>query len=127
MPYNKDINGGDPMNNTELQELRQDILEEIEDMDIELLKRIAYECRCEENGIYPDQTYIRWWFRKTHIQTSAFPAMLKTNVLKVIGETSKGITLTRSQKFEVFCNVCDNLLAEGRITQSQHNRWTNVF
>ena len=60
MPYNKDINGGDPMNNTELQELRQDILEEIEDMDIELLKRIAYECRCEENGIYPDQTYIRW-------------------------------------------------------------------
>ena len=60
MSYNKDINGGDPMNNTELQELRQDILEEIEDMDIELLKRIAYECRCEENGIYPDQTYIRW-------------------------------------------------------------------
>ena len=31
------------MNDTELQELRQDILEEIEDMDIELLKRIAYE------------------------------------------------------------------------------------
>jgi len=25
-----------------------------------MLKRIAYECRCEENGIYPDQTYIRW-------------------------------------------------------------------
>ena len=53
--------------------------------------------------------------------------MLKTNVLKVIGETSKGITLTRSQKFEVFCNVCDNLLAEGRITKAQHNSWTNVF
>ena len=63
------------MNDTELQELRQDILEEIEDMDIEMLKRIAYECRCEENGIYPDQTYIRWWFRKTRIRTSAFPAM----------------------------------------------------
>jgi hypothetical protein len=48
------------MNDTELQELRQDILEEVEDMDIEMLKRIAYECRCEENGIYPDHTYIRW-------------------------------------------------------------------
>jgi len=48
------------MNDTTLRELRQHILEEIEDMDIELLKRIVYECRCEENGIYPDQTYIRW-------------------------------------------------------------------
>ena len=47
-------------NDTDLRELRQTILEEIEDMDLELLKRIAYECRCEENGIYPDQTYIRW-------------------------------------------------------------------
>ena len=48
------------MNDTELRELRQTILEEIEDMDIELLKRIAYECRCEERGIYPDQTYIHY-------------------------------------------------------------------
>jgi len=50
------------MNDTELQELRQDILEEVEDMDIEMLKRIVYECRCEEMGIYPDHTYIRWWW-----------------------------------------------------------------
>jgi len=48
------------MDDTVLRELRQTILEEVEDMDIELLKRIAYEWRCEENGIYPDQTYIRW-------------------------------------------------------------------
>jgi hypothetical protein len=45
---------------TELRKLRQTILEEVEDMDIEMLKRIAYEVRCEESGIYPDQTYIRW-------------------------------------------------------------------
>ena len=48
------------MNDTELQELRQTILEEIEDMDIEMLKRIAYECRCEEMGIYPDSTYLNF-------------------------------------------------------------------
>ena len=48
------------MNDTIMAELRSNILEEIEDMDIEFLKRIAYECRCEENGIYPDQTYLRW-------------------------------------------------------------------
>ena len=41
-------------------ELRLNILDEIEDMDIEMLKRIAYECRCEENRIYPDHTYIQW-------------------------------------------------------------------
>ena len=34
------------MNDTDLRELRQTILEEVEDMDIEMLKRIAYECRC---------------------------------------------------------------------------------
>ena len=48
------------MNDIIIRELRQEILEEVEDMDIEMLKRIAYEVRCEENGIYPDQTYIRW-------------------------------------------------------------------
>jgi hypothetical protein len=48
------------MNDTNLQELRQDILEEIEDMDMEMLKRIAYECRCEEMCIYPDNTYLNF-------------------------------------------------------------------
>ena len=48
------------MDDADTRELRRDILEEVENMDIEMLKRIAYECRCEENGIYPDQTYIRW-------------------------------------------------------------------
>jgi len=115
------------MNDTELQELRQEILEEIEDMDIEMLKRIAYECRCEENGIYPDQTYIRWWFRKTRIRTSAFATMTKAQILKVVKTTAVPYCLTREEKFQVFINVCDNMLHEGRITQSQHNRWTNVF
>jgi len=46
---------------TQTIQLRRTILRSIEDMDIELLKRIAYECRCEEYGIYPDMTYIRNW------------------------------------------------------------------
>ena len=41
-------------------QIRLTILDAIEDYDIETLKRIAYECRCEENGIYPDNTYIQW-------------------------------------------------------------------
>ena len=55
--------------------------------------------------------------------------MLKGNLLKVIGETAKdsGAELTRIQKFEVFCNVCDNMLKEGQISKVQHERWTNVF
>jgi len=48
------------MDDATTREMRLNILEEIEDMDIEMLKRIAYEVRCEENGIYPDHTYIRW-------------------------------------------------------------------
>ena len=53
--------------------------------------------------------------------------MLKGNLLKVIGETAQGSNLTRLEKFEVFCRVCDNMLAEGRISKVQHERWTNVF
>ena len=42
---------------TQTAQLRRTILKSIETMDIEMLKRIAYECRCEEMGIYPDMTY----------------------------------------------------------------------
>ena len=45
---------------TEDRRIRRTILAAIEDYDIETLKRIAYECRCEEMGILPDDTYIRW-------------------------------------------------------------------
>ena len=41
-------------------QIRRSILKSIEDMDLELLKRIAYEVRCEEMGIHPDMTYMRW-------------------------------------------------------------------
>lgn len=51
----------------------------------------------------------------------------KTQMLKVIGETSKGYNLNREQKFQVFCNVCDNMLKDGIITKANHKKWTNVF
>ena len=41
-------------------QIRRTILGAIESYDIEMLKRIAYECRCEEMGILPDNTYIQW-------------------------------------------------------------------
>ena len=41
-------------------QIRRSILKSIEEMNIEMLKRIAYECRCEEMGILPDMTYLRW-------------------------------------------------------------------
>ena len=55
--------------------------------------------------------------------------MLKQNVLKVVGQTAMSIdhNMTRLEKFEVFCRVCDNLLEDGRISRIQHERWTNVF
>ena len=55
--------------------------------------------------------------------------MLKTQVLKVVGQTALGIdsNMSRLEKFDVFCRVCDNLLEDGRISRIQHERWTNVF
>ena len=53
--------------------------------------------------------------------------MLKAHITKVIAESAAPHNLSRIEKFQVFCNVCDNMLAEGRITKVQHERWTNVF
>jgi hypothetical protein len=41
-------------------QLRRTILQNIESYDIETLKRIAYECRCEEVGLLPDNTYLNF-------------------------------------------------------------------
>ena len=55
--------------------------------------------------------------------------MLKTQVLKVVGQTATGVdhNLTRIEKFEVFCRVCDGLLKDGRISTAKHYAWTNIF
>jgi len=53
--------------------------------------------------------------------------MLKIKVQRIIKETCEGENFDRDQKFQIFCNVCDNLLREGRISKIQHERWTEVF
>ncbi len=50
-------------------QIRRSILKSIESMDLEMLKRIAYECRCEELGILPDMTYYNWnWIMNPYTQ-----------------------------------------------------------
>ena len=55
--------------------------------------------------------------------------MLKKQVLKVVGETAMRVdpNLTREEKFQVFCRVVDGLAADGRITKTQQQSWTNIF
>lgn len=45
---------------TQDKQLRRTILQNIESYDIEQLKRIAYEVRCEEMGLFPDNTYLNF-------------------------------------------------------------------
>ena len=51
----------------------------------------------------------------------------KRQMLKIMKGCDGADTLTREQKFQVFVNVCDNMLAEGRITKANHTRWTNIW
>ena len=51
----------------------------------------------------------------------------KAQMLRVIATCAQADVLTREEKFQVFVNVCDNMLAEGRITKANHTRWTNIF
>ena len=51
----------------------------------------------------------------------------KRQMLKVIATCAQPHALTREEKFQVFCQVCDNMLKEGRMTKANHTRWTNIF
>ena len=51
----------------------------------------------------------------------------KAQMLNVMKDCGGADTLTREEKFQVFVNVCDNMLAQGRISKANHIRWTNIF
>ena len=51
----------------------------------------------------------------------------KAQMLNVMKNCEGADTLTREEKFQVFVNVCDNMLNEGRITKANHTRWTNIW
>ena len=51
----------------------------------------------------------------------------KAQMLRVIATVAQSHVLTREEKFQVFCNVCDNMLKEGRLSKANHTRWTNIF
>jgi len=51
----------------------------------------------------------------------------KAQMLRVMKDCEGADTLTREQKFQVFVNVCDNMLKEGRMTKATHKRFTHIF
>jgi len=51
----------------------------------------------------------------------------KAQMLRIMKGCEGADTLTREEKFQVFVNVCDNMLNEGRITKANHKRWTNIW
>ena len=51
----------------------------------------------------------------------------KAQMLRVMKQCNGADTLTREEKFQVFVNVCDNMLADGRITKANLTRWTNIW
>ena len=51
----------------------------------------------------------------------------KAQMLRVMKNCDGANTLTREEKFQVFVNVCDNMLAEGRMTKATHKRFTEIW
>jgi len=51
----------------------------------------------------------------------------KQLILNTIKETASCHNLDRLEKFNVFINVCDNMLHAGQITKQQHTRWTQIY
>ena len=51
----------------------------------------------------------------------------KAQMLRVMKDCDGADNLTREQKFQVFVNVCDNMLAAGKISKANHTRWTEIW
>ena len=51
----------------------------------------------------------------------------KAYMIKIMKECEGADTLTREEKFQVFCNVCDNMLNDGRMTKATHKRFTEIW
>ena len=51
----------------------------------------------------------------------------KAQMINVMKKCVGADTLTREEKFQVFCRVCDNMLKEGRLSKTNHKRWTNIW
>ena len=51
----------------------------------------------------------------------------KRQMLNVMKQCEGADTLTREEKFQVFVNVCDNMLNQGRLSKANHKRWTEIW
>ena len=51
----------------------------------------------------------------------------KAQMLRIIKNCDGADTLTREEKFQVFVNVCDNMLADDRMTKATHKRFTHIW
>ena len=51
----------------------------------------------------------------------------KAYMIRIMKECDGADKLSRTEKFEVFCNVCDNMLKEGRMTKATHKRFTEIW
>ena len=53
----------------------------------------------------------------------------KAQVIRVVRDTTLNVdkNLTREEKQQVFNNVVDGLLRDGRITKKQQVAWTHAF
>ena len=51
----------------------------------------------------------------------------KKMMIDIMSKCDDADKLTREQKFQVFCNVCDNMFKEGRMTKATHKRFTEIW
>ena len=51
----------------------------------------------------------------------------KKQMINIMSRCEGADTLTREEKFQVFCNVCDNMLKDGRMTKTTHKRFTEIW
>ena len=51
----------------------------------------------------------------------------KKQMLNVMKNCGGADTLTREEKFQVFVNVCDNMLKQGKMSKTTHKRFTEIW
>ncbi|WNL51000.1 hypothetical protein SCREM2_gp81 [Synechococcus phage S-CREM2] len=55
--------------------------------------------------------------------------LTKAQIIKAVKQAAAdhSALMTRDEKFQAFCKVCDNMYKAGRISYKQHDEWTEIF
>ena len=116
--FSDDIGDGDTMDDFLTDEYKQGVVDDM----------IAHVWEADdEDDLIEEITSASGYCIKSIDYLHVLMITSKTQMLNIMKQCDGADTLTREEKFQVFVNVCDNMLEQGRMTKATHKRFTEIW